>query len=138
MAGKYKSVSVVSGAGKRLDGTRHHEFSSHAELMEASRAAAALNAEFVENEIKSPSSPTGQSVTIHNVVYDPDGKPHPIPEKHLPWLLPTDVEFKPEGKSPLTYSKEFIERTEKIYSIGSSPSPLTVALGSKSSTPAAP
>ncbi len=52
------------------------------------------------------------------VVYDPGGNPHPIPEEHLPWLLPTDVEFKPTGKSPLTYSKEFIARTEKIFGKG--------------------
>lgn len=55
------------------------------------------------------------------IVYDPEGNPHPIPEKHLPWLLPTDVEFKPTGKSPLTYSKEFIERTEKIFGKGWTP-----------------
>ncbi len=52
------------------------------------------------------------------IVYDPEGKPHPIPEEHLPWLLPTDVEFKPTGKSPLTESKEFIARTEKIFGKG--------------------
>jgi len=52
------------------------------------------------------------------VVYDPEGKPHPIPEEHLPWLLPTDVEFRPTGKSPLTDSKEFIARTEKIFGAG--------------------
>jgi leucyl-tRNA synthetase len=52
------------------------------------------------------------------IVYDPEGKPHPVPEKHLPWMLPTDVEFKPTGKSPLTESKEFIERTEKIFGKG--------------------
>jgi leucyl-tRNA synthetase len=52
------------------------------------------------------------------IVYDPKGNPHPVPEKHLPWLLPTDVEFKPTGKSPLRYSKEFIERTEKIFGKG--------------------
>ncbi len=52
------------------------------------------------------------------IVYDPHGQPHPIPEKHLPWLLPTDVEFRPTGKSPLTESKEFIERTEKIFGKG--------------------
>jgi leucyl-tRNA synthetase len=52
------------------------------------------------------------------IVYDPDGKPHPVPEKHLPWLLPTDVEFRPMGKSPLTYSKEFVARTEKIFGKG--------------------
>ena len=36
------------------------------------------------------------------IVYDPDGKAHPIPDKHLPWLLPDDVEYKPKGTSPLT------------------------------------
>ncbi len=55
------------------------------------------------------------------IVYDPEGKPHPIPEKHLPWLLPTDVEFKPTGKSPLTESKEFKARTEKIFGKGWTP-----------------
>ncbi|MDD5623520.1 MAG: leucine--tRNA ligase [Candidatus Peribacteraceae bacterium] len=55
------------------------------------------------------------------IVYDPEGKPHPIPEKHLPWLLPEDVEFKPTGKSPLTYSKEFIRRTEKLFGKGWTP-----------------
>ncbi len=52
------------------------------------------------------------------VVYDPEGKAHPVKEEHLPWLLPTDVEFNPTGESPLTYSKEFIERTERLYGKG--------------------
>ncbi len=34
------------------------------------------------------------------IVYDPEGKPHIIPSEHLPWLLPTDVDFKPTGKAP--------------------------------------
>ncbi|MFH0851146.1 MAG: leucine--tRNA ligase, partial [Candidatus Peregrinibacteria bacterium] len=55
------------------------------------------------------------------IVYDPEGKPHPVPEKHLPWLLPTDVAFKPTGKSPLTESKEFITRTEKLFGKGWTP-----------------
>jgi leucyl-tRNA synthetase len=55
------------------------------------------------------------------IVYDPEGKAYPVPEKHLPWLLPTDVEFKPDGKSPLAYSKEFVERTEKIFGKGWTP-----------------
>jgi len=55
------------------------------------------------------------------IVYDPEGKPHAVPEKHLPWLLPEDVEFKPTGKSPLTYSKEFIRRTEKLFGKGWTP-----------------
>ncbi len=55
------------------------------------------------------------------IVYDPEGKPHPVPEKHLPWLLPTDVEFKPTGESPLRHSKEFKERTEKIFGKGWTP-----------------
>lgn len=52
------------------------------------------------------------------IVYDPEGKPHPVKEEHLPWLLPTDVEFKPTGESPLTYSREFKERVEKLYGPG--------------------
>ena len=52
------------------------------------------------------------------IVYDPEGKAHAIPEEHLPWMLPTDVEFKPTGESPLTHSKEFIARTEKIFGKG--------------------
>jgi leucyl-tRNA synthetase len=55
------------------------------------------------------------------VVYDPAGKPHPVPEEHLPWLLPTDVEFKPTGTSPLGQSKELLERTEKIFGKGWTP-----------------
>lgn len=55
------------------------------------------------------------------IVYDPSGKAHAIPEEHLPWLLPTDVEFKPNGQSPLRDSKEFKERTEKIFGKGWTP-----------------
>jgi leucyl-tRNA synthetase/REP element-mobilizing transposase RayT len=49
------------------------------------------------------------------IVYDPEGNPHAIPEKHLPWLLPTDVEFRPTGTAPIAQSKELKERTEKIF-----------------------
>ena len=52
------------------------------------------------------------------VVYDPDGNAHPVPEEHLPWLLPTDVEFKPTGISPLADSKELKDRTEKLFGAG--------------------
>ena len=52
------------------------------------------------------------------IVYDPDGKPHPIPEEHLPWLLPDDVEYKPKGTSPLGSSKELVQRTESIFGKG--------------------
>lgn len=52
------------------------------------------------------------------IVYDPEGKPHPVRQEHLPWLLPTDVDYKPHGKSPLATSAEFKERTEKLYGKG--------------------
>lgn len=52
------------------------------------------------------------------IVYDPEGNAHPVPEEHLPWSLPTDVEFRPDGTSPLAQSQEFIERTEKIFGEG--------------------
>jgi leucyl-tRNA synthetase len=54
-------------------------------------------------------------------VYDPQGNAHPVPEEHLPWTLPTDVEFKPTGESPLRQSKEFKERTEKLFGKGWTP-----------------
>ena len=52
------------------------------------------------------------------IVYDPKGNPHPIPEEHLPWVLPDDVEYKPKGTSPLGSSKELIKRTESIFGKG--------------------
>ncbi len=52
------------------------------------------------------------------VVYDPEGKAHPVKEEHLPWRLPEDVDFKPTGESPLRSSEEFIARTEKLYGKG--------------------
>ncbi len=55
------------------------------------------------------------------VVYDPEGKAHPVPEEHLPWMLPEDVEFKPTGFSPLALSKELLERTERIFGKGWKP-----------------
>ncbi len=55
------------------------------------------------------------------VVYDPGGVAHPVPEEHLPWMLPTDVEFRPTGTSPLGQSKELLERTEKIFGKGWKP-----------------
>ena len=55
------------------------------------------------------------------IVYDPQGNPHPVKEEHLPWLLPEDVDFKPTGESPLKSSKEFKERTEKLYGKGWTP-----------------
>lgn len=55
------------------------------------------------------------------IVYDPEGNPHPIPEQHLPWELPRDVEFKPTGTAPLAQSTELLERTEKIFGKGWTP-----------------
>jgi leucyl-tRNA synthetase len=55
------------------------------------------------------------------IVYDPEGKAHPVKDEHLPWTLPTDVDFKPTGESPLKSSKEFIKRTEDLYGKGWTP-----------------
>ncbi|KKQ37307.1 MAG: Leucine-tRNA ligase [Candidatus Roizmanbacteria bacterium GW2011_GWA2_37_7] len=52
------------------------------------------------------------------IVYDPEEKPHPVKIEHLPWMLPTDVDFKPTGESPLRLSKEFKDRVEKLYGKG--------------------
>lgn len=55
------------------------------------------------------------------MVYDPEGNLHPVPEEHLPWALPTDVEFKPTGESPMAKSKELRERVEKLFGPGWTP-----------------
>jgi leucyl-tRNA synthetase len=55
------------------------------------------------------------------IVYDPEGNPHPVKEEHLPWELPTDVDFKPTGESPLVSSEAFNKRTEELYGTGWKP-----------------
>ncbi|MBU0750119.1 class I tRNA ligase family protein, partial [Patescibacteria group bacterium] len=55
------------------------------------------------------------------MVYDPEGNPHPIPSEHLPWTLPTDVDFTPTGKSPLASSDELRARVTKIFGEGWTP-----------------
>lgn len=55
------------------------------------------------------------------IVYDPEGKAHPVPDEHLPWILPIDVDHTPDGTAPLARSKELFERTEKIFGKGWTP-----------------
>jgi len=55
------------------------------------------------------------------IVYSPEGEATLVPEEHLPWTLPTDVDFKPTGVSPLSESKELKERVEKIFGAGWTP-----------------
>ncbi len=55
------------------------------------------------------------------VVYDPEGMPHLVPPEHLPWTLPTDVDFTPTGKAPLASSKELHERVIRIFGEGWTP-----------------
>ncbi|MFW0871027.1 MAG: class I tRNA ligase family protein [Patescibacteria group bacterium] len=55
------------------------------------------------------------------IVYDPDGRAHLVPDEHLPWTLPTDVNFVPRGTAPLAESKELHERTEKLFGEGWTP-----------------
>lgn len=55
------------------------------------------------------------------IVYDPEGVPHAVPSEHLPWLLPTDVDFSPTGVSPLATSKELKERVTRIFGEGWTP-----------------
>ncbi len=47
------------------------------------------------------------------IIYDPEGNPHAVEDEALPWLLPTDVDFKPTGESPLVSSLEFQQRTQE-------------------------
>ncbi len=55
------------------------------------------------------------------IVYDPEGMAHPVPLEHLPWTLPTDVDFKPTGVAPLAKSQELRDRTEQIFGKGWTP-----------------
>ncbi|MFA6973785.1 MAG: class I tRNA ligase family protein [Parcubacteria group bacterium] len=52
------------------------------------------------------------------IVYSPEGKAHLVPEEHLPWTLPEDVDFHPTGVSPLAKSVELKKRTEEIFGSG--------------------
>jgi leucyl-tRNA synthetase len=55
------------------------------------------------------------------IVYDPEGKPHPVPEENLPWELPGDVDYIPDGTAPLVMSVELKKRTEEIFGKGWTP-----------------
>lgn len=55
------------------------------------------------------------------IVYSPDGEAHLVPEEHLPWKLPTDVDFIPTGISPLAKSEELKKRVEDIFGAGWTP-----------------
>ncbi len=52
------------------------------------------------------------------IVYDPEGKPHPVKEEYLPLKLPTDVDFRPEGESPLASSASYKKLAEELYGEG--------------------
>ena len=52
------------------------------------------------------------------VVYDPEGNQHPVKNEHLPLLLPTDVDFKPTGESPIALSDDFKKLAEELYGDG--------------------
>ncbi len=52
------------------------------------------------------------------IIYDPEGNAHPIDEKDLPLLLPTDVDFRPTGESPIARSVEFKKSAEEKYGKG--------------------
>ncbi len=55
------------------------------------------------------------------IVYDPEGKPRAVPDEHLPWRLPEDVDHTPTGEAPLARSSELRERTERIFGPGWTP-----------------
>lgn len=55
------------------------------------------------------------------IVYSPDGEAHVVPEEHLPWTLPEDVDFTPTGEPPLAKSEALKKRTEEIFGPGWTP-----------------
>lgn len=52
------------------------------------------------------------------VIYDKDGKDHPVDITELPVILPMDVEFKPTGVSPLKDHRDFQKVDEEKYGKG--------------------
>lgn len=52
------------------------------------------------------------------IVYDPEGKAHPVKVEHLPVMLPTDVDYLPKGTSPLGTSESYKARAEELYGKG--------------------
>lgn len=53
------------------------------------------------------------------IVYSPEGgEAKLVPEEHLPWTLPTDVDFVPTGVAPLAKSEELKKRVEDIFGKG--------------------
>ncbi|GAB4526789.1 MAG: hypothetical protein OHK0046_43880 [Anaerolineae bacterium] len=46
------------------------------------------------------------------IVYRQDGRMETVPTEKLPVELPSDVEFKPTGQSPLTYYEPFLQTTD--------------------------
>jgi leucyl-tRNA synthetase len=55
------------------------------------------------------------------IVYDTEGKAHAVPEEHLPWTLPEDVDFRPTGIAPLAKSETLKKRTEELFGKGWTP-----------------
>ena len=55
------------------------------------------------------------------VVYDPEGRAHAVPDEHLPWVLPEDVDHTPDGTAPLARSEELKKRTIEIFGEGWTP-----------------
>jgi leucyl-tRNA synthetase len=81
--------------------------------------------EFVNGEIKTTYRLRDWSVGRQRywgcpvpVVYDPEGNPHIVPEEHLPWNLPNDVDHAPTGEPPLAKSEELKKRTVEIFGEG--------------------
>ena len=52
------------------------------------------------------------------MVYDPEGNIHPVTEDDLPVILPDNVDFHPNGMSPLTDHVEFQKGVEQKYGKG--------------------
>lgn len=52
------------------------------------------------------------------IIYSADGTPESVALEDLPVLLPTDVDFKPHGESPLAGSKDFQVGVEEKYGKG--------------------
>jgi len=113
-------VDIYTGAGKLLNSG---EFSG----MDSEEAKTKIT-EFVGGKMRTTYKQRDWGISRQRywgtpipIVYDPEGKPHLVPDEHLPWVLPADVDHTPDGTAPLARSEELKKRTEEIFGAGWTP-----------------
>ncbi len=120
MSNRNKNRGVYTGSGKLIN-------SGKFDGMDSEEAKKAIT-EFVGGEMTTNYRLRDWSISRQRywgcpipIVYSPEGEAKFVGGENLPWLLPEDVDFVPDGTAPLAKSKELKERTEKIFGKGWTP-----------------